>query len=379
MHLVASVTGDAPRGRRARRSRGARPRCAPPRTSCSRPGPVTPRSLPTSPSGRTCSTSACRCWVSASGCRPWSRRTAGRWRASSRPTARSHRCTTTGVGVLAGMPSPFEAVRYHSLAATAVPDVLEVTAESDGVVMAVRHRELPLEGVQFHPESILSRHGVEIVAELPLVSEPVLEAVRDGFRPQRQGVLARRRWLPGLVGTPVAGRRARRGRRLAQPSTPLGGRSPATRAAGPRSWATTSSRCSRRRSPATPVTRTCTGSAASATPRARISRRVRGASDRTRSGCARATCGSSTTSRRASSTRRRARVERHTTAVPGWYADGLRRRPGAAPRRQLLRGQPDLPRGGGRGRRPAGGVPPAAREQPRAVRRTAAATGAPTC
>ena len=69
----------------------------------------------------------------------------------------------TGVGVLAGVPSPFEAVRYHSLAATQVPDVLEVTAESDGVVMAVRHRELRLEGVQFHPESILSRHGVEIV------------------------------------------------------------------------------------------------------------------------------------------------------------------------------------------------------------------------
>ena len=54
-------------------------------------------------------------------------------------------------------------MRYHSLAATAVPDVLEVTATADGVVMAVRHRELPLEGVQFHPESILSRHGAELV------------------------------------------------------------------------------------------------------------------------------------------------------------------------------------------------------------------------
>ena len=65
--------------------------------------------------------------------------------------------------MLAGIPSPFEAVRYHSLAATGVPDVLEVTADSGDVVMAVRHRELPLEGVQFHPESILSRHGVDIV------------------------------------------------------------------------------------------------------------------------------------------------------------------------------------------------------------------------
>ena len=68
-----------------------------------------------------------------------------------------------GAGVLAGIPSPFEAVRYHSLAATEVPDVLEVTAHSGDVVMAVRHRELPLQGVQFHPESILSTHGVDIV------------------------------------------------------------------------------------------------------------------------------------------------------------------------------------------------------------------------
>ena len=71
--------------------------------------------------------------------------------------------THDGVGVLAGLPSPFEAVRYHSLAATAVPDVLEVTAVSDGVVMAVRHRVLPLEGVQFHPESVLSQHGAAII------------------------------------------------------------------------------------------------------------------------------------------------------------------------------------------------------------------------
>ncbi|MDT0203402.1 aminodeoxychorismate/anthranilate synthase component II [Nocardioides sp. AE5] len=71
--------------------------------------------------------------------------------------------------VFAGIPTPFEAVRYHSLAATEVPDVLEVTATCAGaggepVVMGVRHRELPLHGVQFHPESILSRHGADLVA-----------------------------------------------------------------------------------------------------------------------------------------------------------------------------------------------------------------------
>ena len=65
----------------------------------------------------------------------------------------------------AGIPSPFAAVRYHSLAAVEVPETLEVTARSeDGVVQAVRHRELPISGVQFHPESILSEHGAELIA-----------------------------------------------------------------------------------------------------------------------------------------------------------------------------------------------------------------------
>ena len=68
-------------------------------------------------------------------------------------------------GLFAGVPDPFEAVRYHSLAAIALPAVLHATAvdEHSGVTMAVRHRELPLQGVQFHPESILSRHGAELV------------------------------------------------------------------------------------------------------------------------------------------------------------------------------------------------------------------------
>ncbi|MEU4452185.1 aminodeoxychorismate/anthranilate synthase component II [Nocardioides sp. NPDC023903] len=73
--------------------------------------------------------------------------------------------THDGRGVFAGIPSPVEAVRYHSLAAVSVPDVLEVTARSeDGVVMGIRHRLLPLEGVQFHPESVLSQHGAAMVA-----------------------------------------------------------------------------------------------------------------------------------------------------------------------------------------------------------------------
>ena len=65
-----------------------------------------------------------------------------------------------GRGVFSGLPQPFEAGRYHSLAATRVPDELEVAAHcEDGEVMAVRHRSLPIIGVQFHPESVLTPDG----------------------------------------------------------------------------------------------------------------------------------------------------------------------------------------------------------------------------
>jgi anthranilate synthase/aminodeoxychorismate synthase-like glutamine amidotransferase len=68
-----------------------------------------------------------------------------------------------GRGLFAGLPQPFEAGRYHSLAATHVADCLEVSATcSDDEVMAVRHRELPVDGVQFHPESVLTPLGPEL-------------------------------------------------------------------------------------------------------------------------------------------------------------------------------------------------------------------------
>ncbi len=69
-----------------------------------------------------------------------------------------------GRGVFTGLPQDFSAVRYHSLAAVDVPSELEVSATAGSVVMGVRHRTLPLEGVQFHPESILSEHGRAMVA-----------------------------------------------------------------------------------------------------------------------------------------------------------------------------------------------------------------------
>jgi anthranilate synthase/aminodeoxychorismate synthase-like glutamine amidotransferase len=68
-----------------------------------------------------------------------------------------------GRGLFQGLPERFEAGRYHSLAATTIPDCLEVSATcAEGEVMAVRHRELPVDGVQFHPESVLTPLGPEL-------------------------------------------------------------------------------------------------------------------------------------------------------------------------------------------------------------------------
>jgi anthranilate synthase/aminodeoxychorismate synthase-like glutamine amidotransferase len=70
------------------------------------------------------------------------------------------------VGVFRGLPSPFEAVRYHSLVVEreTMPDCLEITAETDqGEVMGVRHKDLPLEGVQFHPESVVTEYGKDLL------------------------------------------------------------------------------------------------------------------------------------------------------------------------------------------------------------------------
>jgi anthranilate synthase/aminodeoxychorismate synthase-like glutamine amidotransferase len=70
-------------------------------------------------------------------------------------------------GVFAGLPSPFEATRYHSLIVerSSLPDCLEITAwTAEGEIMGLRHRTLPVEGVQFHPESVLTTHGKELLA-----------------------------------------------------------------------------------------------------------------------------------------------------------------------------------------------------------------------
>ena len=73
----------------------------------------------------------------------------------------------TREGVFANLPSPFTATRYHSLAIerATVPNELQITGETDGgIVMSVRHKSLPIEGVQFHPESVLTEHGHAMLA-----------------------------------------------------------------------------------------------------------------------------------------------------------------------------------------------------------------------
>ncbi len=72
----------------------------------------------------------------------------------------------TGEGVFSGLPNPFEAIRYHSLAVYRddLPDELEITAWTDnGLIMGVRHREHPIEGIQFHPESIMTKVGKDLL------------------------------------------------------------------------------------------------------------------------------------------------------------------------------------------------------------------------
>ncbi|MCM3661173.1 aminodeoxychorismate/anthranilate synthase component II [Georgenia satyanarayanai] len=92
-----------------------------------------------------------------------------------------------GSGVFAGLPTPFTATRYHSLAvdAATVPEDLVVTATTaGGVVMGLQHRELPLHGVQFHPESVLTEHGHRLLANwLAVTGDAEAPARSEGMAP----------------------------------------------------------------------------------------------------------------------------------------------------------------------------------------------------
>ncbi|MEU5419654.1 aminodeoxychorismate synthase component I [Streptomyces sp. NPDC020799] len=110
-----------------------------------------------------------------------------------------------GTGLFAGLPTPFEVVRYHSLAVTDLPDELQATAWTpDGVLMGLRHRRRPMWGVQFHPESIRTEYGHELLANFAALT-----------REHRAGRPAPVR-LTGLPAAPLARRRQRRLRVLAE-------------------------------------------------------------------------------------------------------------------------------------------------------------------
>jgi anthranilate synthase/aminodeoxychorismate synthase-like glutamine amidotransferase len=86
-------------------------------------------------------------------------------------------------GVMSGLPSPFPATRYHSLAVIdgTLPDSLEVSAHSeDGTIMGLRHRELPIEGVQFHPESVLCEQGPRLLANFVASLDAQHPSARSG-------------------------------------------------------------------------------------------------------------------------------------------------------------------------------------------------------
>jgi anthranilate synthase/aminodeoxychorismate synthase-like glutamine amidotransferase len=83
------------------------------------------------------------------------------------------RITHNEKDVFAGVENPLQAGRYHSLVAVQVPECLEKTAEFEGIVMGVRHKELPIFGVQFHPESILTPAGGKIIENILSIAEKV--------------------------------------------------------------------------------------------------------------------------------------------------------------------------------------------------------------
>jgi para-aminobenzoate synthetase component 2 len=113
-------------------------------------------------------------------------------------TSLVHHCAgadSAGVDVLAGLPDPFVATRYHSLSIRpeTLPAELEVTGRTDGgVIMALRHRELPLHGVQFHPESVLTDGGHRLLANwMAAAGHPVPEPTVAALTAETAAVAAR--------------------------------------------------------------------------------------------------------------------------------------------------------------------------------------------
>ena len=136
-----------------------------------------------------------------------------------------------GVGVLAGLPSPFTATRYHSLAIEpdTMPDVLEITASTpSGVIMAIRHSELPVEAVQFHPESVLTEWGYQMLANwLVVCGDPDAPARAVGMAPLMSPRRSRRPHSPRRNHPPSQARAPARPIHAPRPMGPPSAHSPA--------------------------------------------------------------------------------------------------------------------------------------------------------
>jgi len=98
----------------------------------------------------------------------------------------------SGQGLFAGLPSPFTATRYHSLIVEreSLPGQLSVTAETDGIIMGLAHRALPIHGVQFHPESIATEHGHALLANFLDLAGIPHRPVAEVARPSPAGLAA---------------------------------------------------------------------------------------------------------------------------------------------------------------------------------------------
>ena len=276
-----------------------------------------------------------------------------------------------GEGLFAGVPDAVRGGALPLARGRRAARVLRRTAvdEVSGVAMAVAHRSCRCTACSSTP----SRSCRSTAPTWSGTSS----RERPGSKPPERAP-QRMFWLDGGGARDWSGRRSivgrpPRRRRLAHLRRRQRARCAGTGAAAARWSATTCSRCSRPRWRATPATPTCTGSATSATPAVPTCPVGRRPTCPTRCGCGSGRRASSTTPHRVECLAGRRRQPRqHST--PEWYARGVRPGAGAAARRQLLRGQPDLPREQVQRRRPGDGVPAAARGQPGAVRRATCGT-----
>ena len=387
LHLEPRAPGRAPSPARCRtsssttRSAARRASAFTPRRALAR-ARVTPPTRATSRSGAAvCARRPSRCSGSAWACRAWSRRTAGRSSGSSPRTARSPPCSTTAPGVFAGMPvavrgGPLPLARGRRPVPDAArhgPPVRRRGGGGDGRA----HRDAAVVGRAVPPRVGAHASTAPTGRELPGAADerPDLDAGSSSWRRRATGCF----WLDGGGARAWSGRRSLLGW-LDDDDVSLTYDAARARCAGTQHgraevvgddvFAVLAARSPRRRRPRRALGRL---------PRLRLPARPARARPRptacpTRSGCGSATPRSSTTPSPSSAGGRPPAGDARDVARPAtWYADGVRRGAGAAAAGNSYEVNLTYRRGGRADRRPGDGVPPAARAQPRAVRRLPAA------